>query len=406
MPHADTKKRRRSRKVHIGVFTRLETNYGQEIAGGVQRFARTRSRWKFCSVDHIDRFLDFGWRELGLDGVIGEFAEKHAASIAPLRESVPALVGVAAEPLADPAVFPVHNDHFRSGELAVRFFSLEGFTSFAYAGPRNAHSAREHESGMRHGLAATNPPPLFESLPIPLSGVLGTAQKESLRRQLKKLPIRTAVFAGNEGIAGWILDLCRETDIPVPGSLSILGIGSGPAAGSPSAMTPLSRIEVRSGQIGFEAARRIDRMTRVAQAAQTTVDPAAVTVAPIHIIEGATTEGSRLGDQLVSEVYQFIQNNAAGGITVGDVVAKFDLPRRTLERRFRRAINTSMHQEILLRQLKEAQRLLAETRLPIAEVASRSGFSEPRLLNLALKRHTGSTPSAFRDERSPHGSKP
>ena len=54
------------------------------------------------------------------------------------------------------------------------------------------------------------------------------------------------------------------------------------------------------------------------------------------------------------------------------------------------------HQHVLALRVREATQLLRETRLPVAEVASRCGFSSQSALTHALRRQLGETPRAVR----------
>jgi transcriptional regulator GlxA family with amidase domain len=48
--------------------------------------------------------------------------------------------------------------------------------------------------------------------------------------------------------------------------------------------------------------------------------------------------------------------------------------------------------------LEAAQQLLADSALPITEIARRTGFSSPTLFGRIFKRHIGQTPQAYRQE--------
>jgi AraC family transcriptional regulator len=63
---------------------------------------------------------------------------------------------------------------------------------------------------------------------------------------------------------------------------------------------------------------------------------------------------------------------------------------------FRRFHGCSPGEYLRARRVEHACRLLAQTRLPIAEVAIRGGFSDQSALTKAVRRFTGLTPAAFR----------
>jgi LacI family transcriptional regulator len=70
--------------------------------------------------------------------------------------------------------------------------------------------------------------------------------------------------------------------------------------------------------------------------------------------------------------------------------------RQRLERRFRRALNRTVQQEIQRAHVDTAKHWLATTRSGMAEVAKRSGFTSASLLNVAFRRELGMAPGAYR----------
>jgi LacI family transcriptional regulator len=52
--------------------------------------------------------------------------------------------------------------------------------------------------------------------------------------------------------------------------------------------------------------------------------------------------------------------------------------------------------EILRTQLDRVRRLLAETDLPLKQIASKTGFQYPEYMSTAFKERTGQTPGQYR----------
>ena len=65
-------------------------------------------------------------------------------------------------------------------------------------------------------------------------------------------------------------------------------------------------------------------------------------------------------------------------------------------RAFRHRFGATPHQYVLARRTARARSLLADTDLPICEVALQTGFSSQSHLTSSFKKHTGVTPSAYR----------
>ncbi|MCE5277436.1 MAG: helix-turn-helix transcriptional regulator [Planctomycetaceae bacterium] len=93
---------------------------------------------------------------------------------------------------------------------------------------------------------------------------------------------------------------------------------------------------------------------------------------------------------------RFIRENSAGPISVADVAAATTLGQRALRGRFRKELGRSILQEIHAVRIDRAQELLAQTALPVYEVARRCGFSEARCLDRTFLKLTGQRPLQYR----------
>ena len=63
---------------------------------------------------------------------------------------------------------------------------------------------------------------------------------------------------------------------------------------------------------------------------------------------------------------------------------------------FRQVMATSPYQFLLNTRLDQASQLIRTTRMSVAEVSSRTGFSSQSALTSALRKHRGVTPSGLR----------
>jgi AraC-like DNA-binding protein len=103
-------------------------------------------------------------------------------------------------------------------------------------------------------------------------------------------------------------------------------------------------------------------------------------------------------DRQVAAALRFIREYACQGLTAVDVVAHVPVSRSVLQRRFRKELGRSIQEEIVHTRLKRARQLLAETDLPLIEVAERSGFKHQEYLGALFKAKTGTTPAQYRRE--------
>ncbi len=101
-------------------------------------------------------------------------------------------------------------------------------------------------------------------------------------------------------------------------------------------------------------------------------------------------------DRMVAEAVRFIWNHSHRELTVGDVVNELPLTRRSLERRFHRALGRTILEEITRCRVERVKRLLEETEMPIKQVAATAGFSSAQRLTKVFHRLEDLSPAAYR----------
>ena len=72
------------------------------------------------------------------------------------------------------------------------------------------------------------------------------------------------------------------------------------------------------------------------------------------------------------------------------------MSRWTLHRRFEETLGKTPQHEINRLRVDYLKRLLRETKMPIAEICDKCGFSEPSHFTRFFKRLAGQTPSEYR----------
>ncbi|MEP5567958.1 MAG: AlkA N-terminal domain-containing protein [Halioglobus sp.] len=107
--------------------------------------------------------------------------------------------------------------------------------------------------------------------------------------------------------------------------------------------------------------------------------------------EGTTTT--------VERALQLIRQNALSEGTLGDLADRLGIGERYLRKLFEQELGVSPQAVALNQRLLFAKKLLAETGLPITEVAYAAGFGSVRRFNSAVKEHFKLTPSDLRGRR-------
>jgi LacI family transcriptional regulator len=121
-------------------------------------------------------------------------------------------------------------------------------------------------------------------------------------------------------------------------------------------------------------------------------------IPPLGVAVRKSSDVLAVDDADVSAAVRFIREHACHGIAVKELLQAVPLSRRVLEGRFRRLLGRTPHEEIARVRFERVRQLLRQTRLPLSEVAERSGFRNAEYLATAFRRAFGTSPSAYRNE--------
>ncbi len=217
--------------------------------------------------------------------------------------------------------------------------------------------------------------------------------RQQLTAWLKQLPKPLGLMACSDRHAQNILDACRRARIALPDEVAVIGSDNNEAICRLSD-PPLSSVADDPRQIGYEAARLLDRLM------SGKADPAAtepLLVPPKYVVTRRSTDISVVDDELVAEALHFIRERAFEPINVSIMLQKMSVSRSTLYRRFRNAVGRSPHEELLRIRLDRVKELLTQTSLPLTQVASLAGFEHVGYMATVFKRQAGMTPIQYRD---------
>lgn len=101
-------------------------------------------------------------------------------------------------------------------------------------------------------------------------------------------------------------------------------------------------------------------------------------------------------DMMVRLAQRFMESHLSSPSLVSAAAALAHLDERTFCRRFTRATGIRPSSFIAQRRMDRAGQLLAETRLPVEDIASRVGYRDRASFSKAFKLALGTTPAAFR----------
>ncbi|MEK6302457.1 MAG: AraC family transcriptional regulator [Acidobacteriota bacterium] len=110
-------------------------------------------------------------------------------------------------------------------------------------------------------------------------------------------------------------------------------------------------------------------------------------------------ELSRAGpvDRRLRRAIEFMHDNYSGGASLEEIASAAYLSEYHFARLFKEIIGVTPHVYLANLRLERARKLLAETELPISEVASMVGYHSQSHFTKIFKSITGTTPGAYRD---------
>jgi AraC family transcriptional regulator len=105
-----------------------------------------------------------------------------------------------------------------------------------------------------------------------------------------------------------------------------------------------------------------------------------------------------LGSLKLKQVQDYIENHLANEIVIEDMAALIPMSQFHFARAFKAATGETPHKYLTQRRIERAKLLLTVTKLPIAEVAYRVGFSNQSHFTAHFRKVTGVTPKDYRSQ--------
>jgi transcriptional regulator GlxA family with amidase domain len=103
-------------------------------------------------------------------------------------------------------------------------------------------------------------------------------------------------------------------------------------------------------------------------------------------------------DDVVLQVQCYIESHYDSKFTVNDLVKDHAIIRRTLERRFKKALGTTINEYIQRVRVEAAKEGLEERRKTVNEVMYEVGYNDSKAFRDVFKKHTGISPLDYRQK--------
>jgi len=354
----------------------VDVTYNRQVLLGIRSYCRAHRPWELRVIRDGAKLKQTLKREGSQStGLIGVFGSEEMREIA-LKSALPA-VNVSGQ-LPEYRLPTVMPDDRATAHLAVKHFMERGFRSFAFAGTYAYAYACRRRDAFVDGVKAVGLPCKSCDADRGVSSWLG------------KLPRQTAVFASNDVVARKIVDACGRRGLQVPADIAVLGVDNDTIECELSPV-PLSSIDSDSQRVGWEAARLLARLMR---GRRTPKRPALIN--PRNVVARDSSNVLAFEDPEVAYAVSYIEAHACDPMNVSDIMNALTISRRTLEKRFRKLMGHSLHDEVRRVKFERAKALLIESDLLVPGVADRCGFSDPKRFTTLFREKFGIPPAAYR----------
>ena len=101
-------------------------------------------------------------------------------------------------------------------------------------------------------------------------------------------------------------------------------------------------------------------------------------------------------DTLANQICAYLKDHVCERITLEELARHFHFGKSRLSDIFKRSQNETIIGYHIKLKIEEAKRLLFEGKLPVCEIAAQLGFESPEYFSRTFRKHTGTSPSAFK----------
>lgn len=369
----------------VAVLVETSTAWGRGIVSGINDHLRHHQHWQVLLEPrgpNSELRLPRDWQG---EGIIARVASpKMARTLAAMRVPV---VNVSSISLGTPRFPQVANDVAAIMRMALDHLLERGFRHFGFFSTQTVHLRDEFEAAVA---AAGFDCSSYVLSPTGRMEPSWNMNPATLRDWLLGLPKPVAVLTWGSGRP--LVYAAQAAGLAIPEELAVISSYYDELVNELSPM-PLSGVRVGCEQVGKRAAEFLDLLL-----AGGPVPPHPVLLPPLGVVMRQSTSTLAIHDPALARAIRFIRERSAGPIGVAEVARHAGLSRCVLERRFRETFQRTPGGEIRRVRLERAKRLLAETELPIPEVAEMAGFGSSAYLADLFHRTMQVSPLRYRKQ--------
>jgi LacI family transcriptional regulator len=382
------------RRPHVALLIETSLAPGRDILRGIARYVREHRPWALYHEPHGLTESAPSWiRHWSGDGIIAR-VQTRALAKELLASGIPVIDVLGVVPGLP---FPlVHVDNGAIGRLAADHLLERGLRHFGYFGIRGENWSQERYLSFCAAVERVQKDVPLCELP---RGAMDRRSWERVENQLARwvgaLPKPAGIFVCSDQRGAQMLEACRRAGVLVPDEVAVLSVDNDEAL-CEVCDPPLSSVQADHSAVGYQAAALLDGLLGARRRPETLR-----LITPQQVVGRLSTDTLAIGDPAVAAALRLIRERAHENISVDAIARSAGLSRSVLQRRFRKLLDRSIHQEMIQAKIKYAQELLVKTDLPLTLVAERAGFKYQEYMGAVFKVRLGKTPGEVRNASLP-----
>ena len=366
---------------------------GRQILKGISQYVHEKNDWDiFHYTGSLGAMIPDALAKWEGDGIIARINSREVLEVIRAK-GVPVIDVLGNDPESEFPKVICNNDAIT--RMVVDHFVERGFRSFGYFGVEKEFWALEREQAFNQ-LAQTIEGS-FSVLKISHAYKKDSSWAEYLAYLgdwLVSLEKPAGIYICSDQFAPDVIAACATKGLKIPEDVALIGVDND-VAFCEVVRPSLSSVRPNHVQVGYTAASLLDSMIRGKRKV------AAITrIAPYAIEVRQSTDVFALREEGLKKALIAIKERACSGVTVDEIATLAGYSKSVLQRKFRKTLGRSVHDQVISVRIRRAKELLTMTRIPIADIAIQAGFNHQEYLGMVFKKMTGFTPVQYRKHYS------
>lgn len=381
--------------IKILVLIDASTEFSRRFLSGLIRYANENGSWTFYRLPSYFKTL-YGEsgiieriNEWDINAVIAQWEYEDVSFLEQL--DIPVFLQGYKDTSGD--FSKISGDYMGAGKMAAQFFTKRRFKNFAFYGNKNFYWSKARAQGFMEEVENVNGNYFYFESDL-LDDMQWSKNHIELDDWLQKLPKPVALLACDDNFALQVSEMCKVNNIDIPGELSLLGVDNDELICNLS-FPSISSIVTDDENGGYQTGKNLHNLISKKENI-----PFNIIIEPIRIELRQSTEGYNISNKYITDVINYIEENITSNLSIDELTEIVPLSRRSLEKKFKEEMNTSIYQFVLDKKIDYISDELLNTDKGLLEIAIEVGFNDVRNAYRIFKKSTGYTPMSFRKKFS------